>query len=89
LEVDSEVSQEEGSLVDLDATDLLTNAVDNLSKSYPGIERNSIALELLRLSTIYGDAAVANVVGHTITNKPKAPLAYITKALAQSAPTNR
>ena len=88
-DLDPDSSLEDGTAADLLAPDLLTNAVDNLSRSYPGIERPAIARELLRLSTIYGNDAVANVVGHTVTNKPKAPMAYITKALAQSAPTPR
>ena len=67
---------------DLPEPALLPEATANLAKTYPGIERSSIACELLRLSDIYGDAAVANAVERTITHHPKAPLTYIREVLS-------
>jgi len=82
-DLDSESSPENGTSADLPASGLLAEAVAKLCEHYPGIERQSLAQELLRLSLTCGDVAVATTVDRTVTRHPKAPLPYIKKVLSQ------
>ena len=64
---------------------LLSDALDNLCKHYPALERSTLSSGLLELSTRYPETTVVSAVDHAIAHDPKAPLTYIRQVLSRRA----